>query len=167
MQSRLKSAVNKKDVAMKEQFSIVSIVKGMTFILIELESQEALNLVETSGRSISVEGLDEGWNDTFVGTYFFVRTGKTAEGVTLLQTRMIEGTLEDPATGSAASDLACYLSLVEGKPGQALRYAIIQGVEMGRKSEINIEVVLAESGGIASVHLEGGAIQVMQGRLTI
>jgi PhzF family phenazine biosynthesis protein len=80
---------------------------------------------------------------------------------------MISQRIEDPATGSAASDLAAYLSLVEGKPGQSLKYAITQGVEMGRRSEIKIEVVLKSESGIDKIVLEGGAVRVMEGRLNV
>jgi hypothetical protein len=78
---------------LKEEYPIVSIVKGMTFLLIELESLEALQCVGLSGMSLSSDkmGLDEGWSRTFVGMYFFVRCGDGADGETLLRTRMIEG----------------------------------------------------------------------------
>jgi PhzF family phenazine biosynthesis protein len=138
----------------------------MTFVLVELDNLEALNLVALAGSSIKISGLDEGWDKTFIGTYFFVRTGKTSEGATVVRTRMIEGPLEDPATGSAASALAAYLSLDEDRSG-VRRYEIVQGVEMGRRSEIAIEVEKDGSGSISKVFLEGGAVRVMEGRLTI
>lgn len=167
IQPQLAEAYDKGGVKINSKFPIVSIVKGMTFVLVELESLEALQLVATTGLHLSVPELDEGWSRTFVGTYFYVRTGTTAEGVKQLRTRMIEGMLEDPATGSAASDLAAYLSLVEGCPKQKLKYGITQGVEMGRRSNIHIEVVMKEDTGIEDVILGGGAVQVMEGRLTI
>jgi PhzF family phenazine biosynthesis protein len=148
-------------------FPIVSVVKGMTFVLVELESEEALKLVGTIGSPLFVIGLDEDWNETFVGMYFFVRFKDRPDGTKVLRTRMIEGTLEDPATGSAASDLAGYLSIIEGKPKESLRYEIIQGVEMGRRSEIFIEVVMGNEAGIADIYLEGSSVQVMKGSLTI
>lgn len=80
---------------------------------------------------------------------------------------MIEKTLEDPATGSAASDLAGYLSLTEGKPGATIKFAITQGVEMGRRSNIGLEIVMAEKSGIEGVFLQGSAVQVMEGRLKV
>lgn len=138
----------------------------MTFVLVELESVEALGMATLAGRTLVVDGLDEEWNETFIGMYFFVRLGKN-EGVTRLRTRMIEGPLEDPATGSAASDLAAYLSLKDGGDSKALKYEIVQGVEMGRRSEILLEVEMDKDGSISKVHLEGGAVQVMEGRLTV
>lgn len=151
---------------MQDDFAIVSIVKGMTFVLVELETLEALEVVDLAGQSLKISGLDKDWDQTFIGTYFFVRLG-TSSGATKVRTRMIEGPLEDPATGSAASDLAAYLSLKEGKPGALLRYEIVQGVEMGRRSEIFIDVKLDGKGAISELFLEGGAVRVMDGRLTI
>ncbi|KAF2478011.1 Diaminopimelate epimerase-like protein [Lindgomyces ingoldianus] len=168
MQPKLAEARNGKHPVLKDHYPIVSVVKGLTFILIELEDEEMLGQIQTTAQGPWVDGLDEGWNDvSFVGSYFYVRLGEKGDGTSILRTRMIEGTVEDPATGSAASDLAAYLSLTEGRPGETLRYAITQGVEMGRRSEIDIEVVLAEDSGIANVYLEGTAVQVMEGRLAV
>jgi PhzF family phenazine biosynthesis protein len=151
----------------REDFAVVSIVNGMTFVLVELENLEALKLVTLAGSSVKISGLDEGWDKTFIGTYFFVRTGISSEGRVSLRTRMIEGPLEDPATGSAASDLAAYLSLTEGESKGVLSYEIVQGVEMGRRSEIAIDVEMDGNNAISKVLLEGGAVGVMEGILTI
>lgn len=166
LQPRLAAAHERGEVKAQEDYPIVSIVKGMTFVLVELESVETLAKVSLAGQSVEIDGLDQGWNETFIGTYFYVRTGKSENGATQIRTRMIEGPLEDPATGSAASDLVAYLSLSEGKAGETLKYELVQGVEMGRRSEIFIDVVMAKDGGIETVYLEGGAVQVMEGRLT-
>ena len=167
LQPRLAQKSKDEAFELKHSYPIVSIVKGMTFVLIELPSLEALELVTTASQSIHVEGLDEGWGPSFVGMYFFIRQADRLDGTRVLRTRMIEGTLEDPATGSAATDLAAYLSLVDGRAGQTLRYEVVQGVEMGRKSNIGVEVVLAEESRIADVYLEGSAVQVMEGRLAV
>lgn len=167
MQPQLAKAHQQSGIPIRNDFKIVSIVKGMTFVLIELDSLEALGLVAVAGQSLVVDGLDEGWDQSFVGTYFFVRTGESTEGRPTLRTRMIEGTLEDPATGSAGSALAAYLSLTEGKPEELLEYKIIQGVEMGRQSEILIDVIMAGDMTVSKLYLQGGAVEVMQGRLTV
>lgn len=167
LQPGLARAHERSQIKAQDDYPIVSIVKGMTFVLVELESVEALAKVSLAGQSVEIDGLDEGWNDTFIGTYFYVRTGKSKGGATQLRTRMIEGPLEDPATGSAASDLVAYLSLNEGKAGETLKYELVQGVEMGRRSEILIDIVMANDGGIETVYLQGGAVQVMEGRLTV
>ncbi|KAF2877888.1 hypothetical protein BDV95DRAFT_633205 [Massariosphaeria phaeospora] len=166
-QPRLADANESSRISHEKEFPVVSIVKGMSFVLIELKDEKTLELVATTADNCSVGELDEGWSPSFVGTYFYVRSKDAVAGTRVLRTRMIEGTLEDPATGSAASDLAAYLSLVDSKPGQTLRYEITQGVEMGRRSEIVVEVIMDDDGKIATVFLEGSAVPVMGGRLTI
>jgi len=138
LQPPLAEAHQKSSIALRNDFAIVSIVKGMTFVLVELDDLEQLKLASLAGGSVDIGELDEGWDDTFIGLYFFVRTGHSRGGVVTLQTRMIEGSLEDPATGSAASALTAYLSLGGGSSGETLSYEIVQGVEMGRRSEILI-----------------------------
>ncbi|KAF2652313.1 Diaminopimelate epimerase-like protein [Lophiostoma macrostomum CBS 122681] len=155
------------DIALKEAYPIVSVVKGMTFILIELEDEETLGKVAIGAGGPSVDGLDKGWETAFIGPYYFCRSGNRHDGATYLRTRMVTESLEDPATGSAASDLAGYLSLTEGKAGQAIKYAITQGVEMGRRSDIELEIIMGEKSGIADVYLQGSAVSVMQGSVTV
>jgi PhzF family phenazine biosynthesis protein len=75
--------------------------------------------------------------------------------------------LEDPATGSAASALTAYLSLTESKAKQTLAYGLTQGVEMGRRSDIQIQIHMKEDAEIDKVVLGGAAVRVMEGRLVI
>lgn len=46
------------------------------------------------------------------------------------------------------------------------RYKITQGVEMGRRSDIYIDVVLDDKT-ISKLYLEGEAMEVMEGRLAV
>ncbi|KAH7035643.1 uncharacterized protein B0I36DRAFT_318785 [Microdochium trichocladiopsis] len=167
---------------------VVSIVNGMTFLLVKLSSLEALGRVAISALdyaklSPSAAGekkflLDEGWRDSLVARYYYVdvpANGNQAgvgkeEDVRHLRTRMIEFNMEDPATGSAASALACYLTLAGGT---GKKFVMTQGVEMGRKSVISIETTTKGASGdggkveIGEVHLGGTAVVVMKGVLTI
>lgn len=144
--------------------AVFSIVKGMTFALIELENADDLRAVTTTQFPVNAQ-LDQDWDQSFVGSYFYVKLPASEDGVIGLQTRMIEMTLEDPATGSAASALASYLSMQDGGAGQTFRYAITQGVEMGRKSDIGVEVTLSKDSKVEKVVLSGGAVAVMEGTL--
>ncbi|KAH8724507.1 hypothetical protein GQ44DRAFT_727858 [Phaeosphaeriaceae sp. PMI808] len=167
LQPKLVEAHNQRGISVQDDFAIVSIVKGMTFVLVELENLESLQVVELFGQRLTIVGLDQGWNDTFIGMYVFVRMGKDPNGTIGLRSRMIEGTLEDPATGSAASALAAYLSLTEGTSGGTTRYEVVQGVEIGRRSEIVIDVTLDTDNSVAKIYLEGRAVPVMEGQLSI
>lgn len=155
---------------------IFSIVKGMTFLLVELPSIEHLGKINVGKRldlGNYVSLLDAGsWGHGFTARYYYVRqTAVTAEDgirTETIRTRMVELGFEDPATGSAASALSCHLSLQGGI--DEVRYRITQGVEIGRKSDIEVNVVLGpgqegDARSIKEVRLGGSARVVMTGQI--
>lgn len=156
----------RKNPGVPRAYPVVSVVKGMTFIMVELDSLEDLAAVATTANRL-IPQLDTDWQDGFVGGYFYVRARESKDGTLHLRSRMVEGTLEDPATGSATCGCCAYLAMKEGKPGQTSRFAVTQGVEMGRRSEIGVEVTLADDGGVDHILLIGGAVRVMDGGITI
>jgi PhzF family phenazine biosynthesis protein len=150
-----------------ESSPVVSIVKGMTFVLVELDSLDSLQFVNTTSHHVNTP-LDDGWGDSFAATYFYYRLPSTnTSGPVRLRTRMIEGSLEDAATGSAACTLASFLSLTEGDAGRTTQYLITQGVEMVRKSDIFVAVKLNDGKTIDTVHLSGSAVQTMEGKFFV
>lgn len=84
----------------------------------------------------------------------------TREGRDALRARMfspLSGTIEDPATGSAATPLAALLhSLGEGE-----RFTLRQGVEVGRPSTLRLAAWSEEGGVRASVG--GSCVRVLEG----
>lgn len=151
---------------------VFSIVKGMSFILIELPSLELLAKVCLTGAHFPAhELLDQEWQEGFLARYYYVRTGssQTATGIPTLslRTRMLEKSFEDPATGSASCCLASYLSLEGDKQTTDLRrYEITQGVEIGKESSIVVDIGVKNSS-IDTVTLAGPAVQVMRGHITL
>ncbi len=75
----------------------------------------------------------------------------------------LSGTLEDPATGSAAAPLAALL-LSLGRESER-RYEIVQGVEMGRPSKLLCTARRANGGIHASVG--GSCVAVMEGAVSL
>lgn len=151
----------------------VSIVRGMTFILVRLPSLEVLASVSAGIKPLAQvyrpTDLDDGWQVGLTGTYYFVSEGEDTEGKISIRTRMF-GSREDPATGSAASALTSYLSLVlpREKGAGPFNYHIVQGIEMGRESHILVGVSRTEdAGGITEVKLAGQAVKVMEGTLEL
>ena len=71
---------------------------------------------------------------------------------------------EDPATGSAAGSLGAYL-VKHGKlaPGHTL--SILQGEEMGRPSQIEVEV--SQAGKKLVPRVSGAAVKVFEGTITV
>jgi len=156
---------------------LVSIVRGMTFVLVGLDSESELARVHTTGSDAAV-ARDEGWDEGFVGMYFYVCLPVAAAGdgdgggVRRIRTRMIQSDVgECPATGSAACALAAYLAMRE--PGGVVEFDIVQGVEMGRRSDISVQVRLGpvlgqmEKRKVEEIRLGGSSVQVMEGSLRL
>jgi len=155
----------------EEPSPVVSIVKGMTFILASLDSLPALSQPRQNINTDTYDptGLDPGWETGIITTYFYVLLGTDEAGCTVIRSRMF-GTREDPATGSAASALCSYLALREDreKGKGPFAYSITQGVEMGRESHIGVEVLRTEDGtGVVTVALSGKAVDVMKGQVPL
>jgi trans-2,3-dihydro-3-hydroxyanthranilate isomerase len=75
----------------------------------------------------------------------------------------LSGTVEDAATGSAATPLAALL-LSLGKDSEA-RYDIVQGVEMGRPSRLLCTARRGADGIRATVG--GGCVPVLKGEISL
>jgi trans-2,3-dihydro-3-hydroxyanthranilate isomerase len=79
------------------------------------------------------------------------------------------GVPEDPATGSAAGALGCYLvwhGQVRPHDGVA-RIVIEQGIEIGRPSLIHVEIVVGNGGEITAVRVGGEAVTVLTGEVQL
>ncbi|KAF1810902.1 Diaminopimelate epimerase-like protein [Eremomyces bilateralis CBS 781.70] len=151
----------------QERLPLVSIVKGMTFALIELPSVETLGSVHLPQAHPDV-ALDEGWMPSFVGTFYFcrIRNASAPRHTEKLRVRMLQENIEDPATGSGSAALGSYLALQRKEAGE-FRFEITQGIERGQKSEIVVTVTVIEEGKVDKVVLEGTAVQVMKGKLEV
>ena len=152
---------------------IVSIVKGASFLLVRLPSVsdylEKLTLHPAPVAPASNDVLDEGWTPSFLGLCFYVILENSEHGVVKIRSRMIEPEiLEDPATGAAACSLCSYLALEAGGRGATSAYEIEQGVEMGRRSQIKVQVTLDDTGkAIKQVTISGSAVLVTQGTIHV
>ncbi|OJJ51457.1 hypothetical protein ASPZODRAFT_127525 [Penicilliopsis zonata CBS 506.65] len=164
------------NAAEEVSFPVFSIVKGMSQVLVRLPSLEALAATQCphGGEAIpctaAAEGgyLDAGWESQgLVVIYFYVPdVYDSAIGKPVIRSRLFLRNFEDAATGSAASGLASYLALTEAAPGTS-RYTVVQGVEMGRRSEIHVAIELGEDKRLESVELGGCAVQVSSGELVV
>jgi predicted PhzF superfamily epimerase YddE/YHI9 len=153
---------------------IVSIVKGMAFGLCQLPDLEALGRIngplippETRYKKTLLDA-GSGWDVGYTGTFYYVDLKRDPENedVRLLRTRSIPQH-EDPGTGSASAALCCHLALTEGAKG-TVKFHLMQGVEMGRRCDIFVDVIMRESGeGVEDVKLSGQVVEVMEGRLTV
>ncbi|KXT10719.1 hypothetical protein AC579_1831 [Pseudocercospora musae] len=154
-------------VTSSDAVQITSPVKGMNFVQAELPDLDALRKISTGKKT--EPRLDDEWNEGFSGSHFYVITSATPArdykdtAKYQLRTRMIEGSFEDPATGSAACALTSYLAL-KNASSRISHFELTQGVEMGRESHIEVTITLnAELTSIERVELGGTAVKVMEG----
>jgi len=77
------------------------------------------------------------------------------------------GVPEDPATGSAAGPLGAYLAVHGTLPPKQTSFMIEQGIEMGRPSQIWVEVVRDAVGMPATIRVGGSTVPVIRGTIEI
>jgi len=147
---------------------IVSIVKGMTFLLLQLTSKDALSRMHGySDKLVLPDGYLGEWEGyTSVYAFFIENEDELAMK---LHTRMFGASLEDPATGSAASALTGYLaekSAANTRGKSRKKFAIIQGLDMGRRSDIGVTVTVVD-GKTQKIDLEGEAVEVSEGTILV
>jgi trans-2,3-dihydro-3-hydroxyanthranilate isomerase len=92
--------------------------------------------------------------------YLYAHDGK---GLRARMFSPLSGTVEDAATGSAATPLAALLLSLTGEQEQ--RYDIVQGVEMGRPSLLLASAHRATDGIRAAVG--GGCVPVLKGEVSL
>jgi trans-2,3-dihydro-3-hydroxyanthranilate isomerase len=138
---------------------IVSV--GLAFLVVELASREALRQARPDAvafaRAFPRDGSD--------AVYLYTRDVPTAEACDL-QARMFHpgssGLSEDPATGSATAAAAALFADLSGERDGELKLRVGQGVGMGRPSLL-LTRVRKVNGAVASVHVGGSCVQMMEG----
>jgi len=131
---------------------------GTPFLMVELASVEAL------GRAASV-ALPEVLLAAGLGHGAYLFTHATDDGT--IRARLFApllGIAEDPATGSAAAGLAALLATLDPAAELDGAWRIVQGVEMGRRSVIDV-AASKRQGRVEHVAVAGGAVPVSEGRI--
>ena len=139
---------------------------GLPFLVVEIASREALRRAKPDAaafaRALAQIGRDS--------VYFYTRDVPASEQPLDLQARMLHpgasGMSEDPATGSATAAAAALLADLDRARDGELRLRIGQGVDMGRPSLL-LTRVKKQAGAIASVHVGGGCVKMMEGTLQV
>ena len=136
---------------------------GVPYLIVAVTSRGAVDAVQADrralARALSAAGLDE------VPIFVFAIDG---DGTTY--SRMLApgfGIGEDPATGSAAGPLGCYLVQHQVVPPDAARAMLnLQGFAMKRPSRIHISID-SEGGRVTRVRVGGQAVLVGTGEIRV
>ncbi|PWY83890.1 Diaminopimelate epimerase-like protein [Aspergillus sclerotioniger CBS 115572] len=114
---------------LNKTYPVISIVKGVTFALVDLTQWGDTFAKLGPGASPTLE-LDEDWISSLTGVMYYRLLDRYIEGGTMvwdLRVRMIAINLEDPACGSGGCSLSAYLALSRGRESRAHRFNISQG----------------------------------------
>ena len=162
---RVASALGIDTVDVRGDLPIEAVSTGNPFLFVPLSSVDALRRCVSSPSALTT--LFQGAPRP-LPVYLFVCEQSPARSV---RTRMFaphtDGIAEDPATGSAAAPLGAYLR-AHGVIGSTARtrFQVIQGIELGRRSEIAVEL-LNGSGDGPSVRIGGRCTIVGEGQMRL
>jgi trans-2,3-dihydro-3-hydroxyanthranilate isomerase len=137
------------------------ITVGLPFLVVELASREALRLAKPNfaahERVLPPVGTD--------AVYSYCRGAADAE----LHARAfapLDGSLEDPATGSATAATIALLATLRTARDSEIAWRVEQGVDMGRPSLL-LGRTQKRDGIVHAVHVGGRAVTVMNGWLDV
>jgi trans-2,3-dihydro-3-hydroxyanthranilate isomerase len=134
---------------------------GVPFDLVPLRSLDAVARARPSGDAFAKVFDDADHPAAYVYTREVAETGNR------FRARMFApsfGIGEDPATGSAAAAFAGVLMQFEPLGEGTHAFVIEQGYEMGRPSQIALQIVI-KNGALASAEIGGSAVVVSSGEL--
>lgn len=143
-----------------EAGSIAAASCGVPFLLVRLRDRAALSQVV-----IDVAA----WRRHLASTsaphlYLYTFDGRESVGVQARMFAPAMGLEEDPATGAAASALAAHLARQAG-PGE-IDFAVEQGVDMGRPSQLRLRAVHRE-GRVERIRVAGACVTMGAGQLRV
>ncbi len=137
-------------------------------LMVQVKSEAAIGELPSGGTGSELSGLLRNYGTDCVMCFYLERR----EPATVIRARMFApglGVPEDPATGSAAGALGCYLvryGLAQPARGKAV-VTVLQGNEIDRPSEIEVEIGVAPNGEIGSVLVGGAAVTVIRGEVRL
>jgi trans-2,3-dihydro-3-hydroxyanthranilate isomerase len=151
-------------VVAAHQPRIVSV--GLPFVVAELGSRAALARAKPSlDRFVEAEAavpLGAGGFSLFL----YVAALGAPQRFSARMFAPLDNVLEDPATGSASAALAAYRVALMPESDADIALTIEQGVDMGRPSELRLQVLKA-GGVVQRVVVGGECVPVMRGELSV
>lgn len=136
---------------------------GLKFILIEVTDLAALAMAASRLEPLAALRTAHAAENCDCATFLYTWVG--TDHVRARMFAPFDNVVEDPATGSASAALGAFLTTLS-PPVDHRRLRIEQGVEMGRRSLIDLDIISAD-GAFDHVTITGSSIEVMRGTLTV
>lgn len=140
---------------------------GLPFVLAELDGLETLGNARpnlAAFQDAAAAGAAGGNHD--FSLFLYVRSLDRPWEIRARMFAPLDNVIEDPATGSASAALGAYLASLSGEDNRTVEITIEQGVEMGRRSVIRLDVTKA-NGQVTDVVISGRCVDVMQGTIAV
>lgn len=122
----------------RDDFPIQWVSTGLEAVIIPLKTRDALAKLVTDKEKFTDYVKRHPKN--YCNHLFFVDMGQD----TLAARCLMEDFVEDPATGSANGDLAAYMIKHNYFDSSDVKYTVIQGEDMGRKSVLHVHTALED-----------------------
>ena len=132
---------------------------GVPFIMVPIKNLAAIQFIKITDSSA--------WSKAFGATPVFTYTDETCDPANHVHARMFSpamGMVEDPATGSAAAAFSGVAVAFEQPANGSHQLVIEQGYEMGRPSQIAVDIDVF-NGAATHVRIGGSAVIISEGKL--
>lgn len=135
---------------------------GLGFVLAELDSLDALGRALPDLATFREAVARHPGDGLGFSVFLYVRDPSRPDHIRARMFAPLDDVPEDPATGSASGALAAYLVANMAEADIRTRLTIEQGVEMGRRSIIELDVT-KQQGKVTDVRISGRSVFVMRG----
>ncbi|TNM62671.1 PhzF family phenazine biosynthesis protein [Aliirhizobium smilacinae] len=135
---------------------------GLGFVLAELDGLDALGRSRPNLSAFRQAATRHPGNGLGFSVFLYVRDPSRPDHIRARMFAPLDDVPEDPATGSASGALAAYLVANMPEADIRTRLTIEQGVEMGRRSVIELDII-KQQGKVTDVRISGRCVFVMRG----
>jgi trans-2,3-dihydro-3-hydroxyanthranilate isomerase len=139
---------------------------GLSFAVAELGGLETLGAARPNLKHFQETAGPAAEGNHDFSLFVYVRSPEKPWDIRARMFAPLDNVPEDPATGSASAALAAYLVSLAPEQTILRRVTIEQGVEMGRRSIIEVDVVKKDDR-VTDVLISGGCVPVMRGEISL
>ncbi|MDP9809948.1 trans-2,3-dihydro-3-hydroxyanthranilate isomerase [Rhizobium tibeticum] len=156
-------AIEPQDIRVAKHSPVVASV-GLSFVVAELTDLAALGRARPNLAYFQDAAAPTAEGNHDFSLFVYLRSGQNPWTIRARMFAPLDNVPEDPATGSASAALGAYLVWLEPDANMSVSLTIEQGVEMGRRSIITIDVV-KKDGIVTDVTISGSCAPVMRGEI--
>ncbi|MFT4180323.1 MAG: PhzF family phenazine biosynthesis protein [Rhizobium sp.] len=138
---------------------------GLLFAFAEVDGLETLGRARPNAAVFAEAAARHRDEKTDFSLFLYTRSADRPWHIRARMFAPLDNVLEDPATGSASAALGAYLTSLLPAADAEIRMTIEQGVEMGRRSLIGLDV-RKSAGSVTDVFVSGDCVGVMRGEVT-